>query len=141
MPENSAKEILSILSQQRNPRALILGYSYKANVGDTRETPVESLARRLKEGGCQVLIHDPLVDIGETPGWAERVSELSKCKSLDIVIIATFHREYDFSNTQLWDSLKTSMNRARIYDGRRVLSREAMESTDWEYYGVGMPIL
>ena len=36
MPENSADEILTILSGKTKPRVLILGYSYKANVGDTR---------------------------------------------------------------------------------------------------------
>lgn len=139
MPENSADEILTILSGKTKPRVLILGYSYKANVGDTRETPVEYLGKRISDGGCRVFIHDSLVEIEETPEWGERIIEISDCRDLDIVIIATFHEEYDFANSQFWDSLKNSMETPKIFDGRRVLNKEVVSSSGWEYYAVGMP--
>ena len=139
MPINAANEILTILHSKNTPRILILGYSYKANVGDIRETPVEPLASYLKEGGCEVLIHDPLVDREEIPNWAEVVSEPTKCKDLDLVIMATYHEEYNFSNTRFWKKMFSIMKRAIIYDGRRVLPREDMESSGWLYYGVGAP--
>ena len=139
MPENSADEILTILSGKTKPRVLILGYSYKANVGDTRETPVEYLGKRISEGGCEVFIHDSLIEIEETPAWGERVVEISDCRDLDIIIIATFHKEYDFANSKFWDSLKNCMETPRIFDGRRVLDKERVSSSGWEYYAVGMP--
>ena len=71
MPENSADEILTILSGKTKPRVLILGYSYKANVGDTRETPVEYLGKRISDRGCEVFIHDSLIEIEETPEWGK----------------------------------------------------------------------
>jgi len=139
MPKNTANEILSILSEEENPKVLILGYSYKANVGDTRETPVNPLAFHLKEGGCDVLIHDPLVKIGDLPTWAEGVSEPKKCNDLDLIILATFHEEYNYSNEEFWKSMFSEMKIARVYDGRRVLPKDEMISTGWEYYGVGSP--
>ena len=139
MPKNTANEILSILSEEENPKVLILGFSYKANVGDTRETPVNPLAFHLKEGGCDVLIHDPLVKIGDLPTWAEGVSEPKKCNDLDLIILATFHEEYNYSNEEFWKSMFSEMKIARVYDGRRVLPKDEMISTGWEYYGVGSP--
>jgi|TARA_B100000686_G_scaffold338263_1_gene410558 nucleotide sugar dehydrogenase len=138
MPKNSANQILSILGEVEKPKVLILGYSYKANVGDTRETPVEPLASHLKEGGCEVLIHDPLVDVRDLPSWVESVSEPTKCDDLDLIILATFHGEYNFNN-ELWKSMFSQMKVARVYDGRRVLPKDEMISYGWEYYGVGNP--
>jgi nucleotide sugar dehydrogenase len=139
MPENAASEILGILENEGESRVLILGYSYKANVGDTRETPVEPLAINLKEGGCDVMIHDPLVGQEELPDWVENVVDPSECRKIDLIVLATSHENYDFSNVDFWSSMKNIMTRARIYDGRRTLPREEMESDGWQYYGIGNP--
>ena len=139
MPNNAASDILEILRNEESPAVLILGYSYKANVGDTRETPVEPLANILKEGGCEVMIHDPLVGRGEVPDWAKKVTEISECGKIDLVVLATSHENYDISNIDFWSPIKNTMEKAQIYDGRRTLPREQMESEGWQYYGVGNP--
>ena len=139
MPDNAASEILEILGNEETPRVLILGYSYKDNVGDTRETPVEPLLNNLKEGGCEVMIHDPLVGAEELPDWAKKVTELSEHGKIDLVVLATSHENYDISNVDFWGSIKNTMERPRIYDGRRTLPREQMESDGWQYNGVGNP--
>ena len=120
---------------------MILGYSSKANVGDTRETPVEPLVNNLKEGGCEVVIHDPLVGLEELPDWAKKVTELSECGKIDLVVLATSHENYDISNVDFWSSIRNTMERPRLYDGRRTLPREQMEADGWQYYGVGNPRL
>ena len=43
-------------------RVLILGVSYKAGVGDTRESPALQIIRLLRELGAEVSFHDPHVD-------------------------------------------------------------------------------
>ena len=140
MPINTANEILTILDEVGNSRVLILGYSYKANVGDTRETPVKSLINHLKEGGCEVLLHDPLVPEEEMPDWVVKIPEPTSCSDLDIIVLATFHEQYNFSNKDFWNSMMSTMKNAQIYDGRRALPREKMETMGWKYHGVGAPI-
>ena len=39
----------------------VLGVAYKANVGDSRESPALRLIERLSAGGADVAVHDPLV--------------------------------------------------------------------------------
>ena len=41
----------------------ILGYAFKANTNDTRETPAKTIAEDLIEEGAFVAIHDPKVEI------------------------------------------------------------------------------
>lgn len=43
-------------------KVLILGFAYKKNCSDIRNTKVACLARELENRGCIVHIHDPLVD-------------------------------------------------------------------------------
>jgi nucleotide sugar dehydrogenase len=45
---------------------LLLGVSYRGDVGDTRFSPVEPFYRRLIRAGAEVLLHDPYV-----PHWVE----------------------------------------------------------------------
>jgi nucleotide sugar dehydrogenase len=45
----------------RGARVLVVGLSYKAGVGDSREAPALEIIRRLRAEGAQVAFHDPLV--------------------------------------------------------------------------------
>src|ERR1700726_4112938 len=58
----------SVISQAMNhglqrslsgSRVLILGVAYKADIGDTRETPAEKLVHLLRNAGADVSYHDP----------------------------------------------------------------------------------
>ena len=140
MPINTADEILGILENVDHPRVLVMGYSYKANVGDTRETPVSPMVNRLKNSGCEIIIQDPLVNTEDLPDWVEEFVNPTECKSIDLVVLATPHQEFEYANNILWESIKEIMNKPRVYDGRRVLPRQKMESDGWEYHGVGNPI-
>jgi UDP-N-acetyl-D-glucosamine dehydrogenase len=70
-------------------KIIVIGVSYKPNVADTRETPVESLITGLQERGAMVFWHDDLVK--EWKG--ERSTQLSQ--KFDLAIIATPHDYLD----------------------------------------------
>jgi UDP-N-acetyl-D-glucosamine dehydrogenase len=70
-------------------KLLVVGVSYKPNVADVRETPVEALIEGLKEQGAQVSWHDDLVK--------EWNGEKSVALSIDfdLAILATPHDYLD----------------------------------------------
>jgi len=75
----------------KSKKVLVIGVSYKPNVADVRETPVEALISGLKNKGAQVLWHDDLVK-----EWnGEKSAALSS--NFDLVIIATPHDYLDLS--------------------------------------------
>jgi len=72
-------------------KVLVIGVSYKPNVADVRESPVESLIVGLKQKGAQVSWHDDLVK-----EWnGEKSVALSS--NFDLAIIATPHDYLDLT--------------------------------------------
>jgi UDP-N-acetyl-D-glucosamine dehydrogenase len=73
---------------------LLLGVSYKAGVGDLRESPALKIARLLGELGAEVSYHDPHVpEVSELGLASVPLDEaLAAC---DVVCIVTAHAEVD----------------------------------------------
>jgi len=75
----------------KSKKVLVVGVSYKPNVADVRETPVEALISGLKNKGAQVFWHDDLVR-----EWnGEKSVTLSS--DFDLAIIATPHDYLDLT--------------------------------------------
>jgi UDP-N-acetyl-D-glucosamine dehydrogenase len=79
----------------RGSRVLLLGVSYKAGVGDTREAPALKIARLLGDLGAEVSYHDPHVaEVGELGLRSTPLAEaLGGC---DIACVVTAHPEIDY---------------------------------------------
>ena len=138
MPSSSAMEILQILEDSgvKSPKILVMGYSYKPETGDTRETPVLELTNVLSSSGAQVLVWDPFVGNRDFPEWVIPIEDPLEISNLDMVVIATSHnmvKEID------WKGMVENCRDARVYDGRRDLEPSEMESMGWSYFGVGYP--
>lgn len=81
-------ELLSQLAADRPiTRVAILGASYKANVGDDRESPALEVAGLLVEEGMEVRIHDPYIERYNGP--VERVLD-----GAEAVLLLTDHNVY-----------------------------------------------
>jgi UDP-N-acetyl-D-glucosamine dehydrogenase len=69
----------------KDKKVLVVGVSYKPNVSDVRETPVETLISGLKQKGAQVSWHDDLVKV-----WNGEES-VALSSDYDLAILATPH--------------------------------------------------
>lgn len=61
MPIHVVKLLHELVGSQPVERVAILGASYKANVGDDRESPSLEIAELLRAEGIDVAIHDPYI--------------------------------------------------------------------------------
>jgi len=75
----------------KDKKVLVVGVSYKPNVADTRESPVEALISGLRGKGAQVIWHDDLVKV-----WKGEKS-VALSGDFDLAIIATPHDYLDLS--------------------------------------------
>jgi UDP-N-acetyl-D-glucosamine dehydrogenase len=76
-------------------RILILGASYKAGIGDTRESPALKIIRMLRERGGEVSYHDPHVP--QLPELELSSVPLDEAiDSADLAAIVTAHPELDY---------------------------------------------
>jgi UDP-N-acetyl-D-glucosamine dehydrogenase len=92
----------SVISQAMNhglqrslsgSRILVLGVAYKADIGDTRETPAEKLIKLLRNAGAEVAYHDPHVAEFEGMTSAALAPEEYHC-----VAIVTAHTSVDYGD-------------------------------------------
>ncbi|GAA2524493.1 nucleotide sugar dehydrogenase [Pilimelia columellifera] len=84
---------------------LVLGLAYKANSGDTRETPTNSLIQLLCRNGASVSVCDPLVR--DLPAQLERdypgvkpiapADVLDAAQLADLCVLVTDHDEFDYA--------------------------------------------
>jgi UDP-N-acetyl-D-glucosamine dehydrogenase len=79
----------------RGSRILILGVSYKAGVGDTRESPALKIIGLLRELGGDVSYHDPHVPELSEHGLSS-VDLDEALASADLTAIVTPHPELDY---------------------------------------------
>lgn len=79
----------------KDSRILILGVSYKAGVGDTRESPAIKIIRLLAELGADLRYHDPHVPEMKEVGLEHSNDLDSALEEADLSVIVTSHPEVD----------------------------------------------
>ena len=91
LPDHFVRRAEEKIGGLKGKKILIIGVSYKPNVADVRETPVEALIAGVKNKGAEVFWHDDLVK-----EWnGEKSVALSS--DYDLAIIATPHDYLDLS--------------------------------------------
>jgi len=117
-------------------KILFLGWSYKAEVGDHRETPAEHLALALTNSGIDVSVWDPHLERDVYPNNIDVISDIDSAEGFDLVVLVTGHSVcIDLD----WESLLNRMRKPLVYDGRRVLDIKKLEEIGWNVYAVGRP--
>lgn len=102
-------------------RVLILGASYREDVGDTRHSPSLTLARMLAEKQATVAIADPLVDVDIGMPLHR---DLPEAAGFDAVILAVGHKQYRAIDLAAWSGAE----RPVVLDANGVLSRRQLAS-------------
>ena len=95
MPTYFVGRASEMLGGLKDRKVLVIGVSYKPNVADIRETPVEALISGLKKSGAVVSWHDDLVK-----SWNGE-SSVALSGGFDLAILATPH---DYLNLSLLGS-------------------------------------
>ena len=133
MPYFCMDKIERALNDQHKPvrgsRVLLLGVSYKAGVGDIRESPALKIIQLLRKSGAEVRYHDPHV-----PELAEHDLRSVSLDDLDadLVVIVTAHPSVDHEAVvarapAVLDLRGTTrhLGAAQLYEGQLRLGREA----------------
>lgn len=99
----------------KNSKIVVLGLSYKENVGDDRESPSEQLINELKHYQAQVTIVDPYIE--ETQVYGTLESDLYQAlEDADAMVLMTAHQEFRDLDFQ---KAKKLMKIPIIVDARR----------------------
>ena len=105
MPKFVIEKITRALNDEsraiRGSKIGLLGMSYKANVGDVRESPSLRVAELLQDLGAEIHFFDPHVESAQlfhgTPrAFKVQGSTLDEVLNCDCVVLLTNHRAYDY---------------------------------------------
>ncbi|MCS4122751.1 nucleotide sugar dehydrogenase [Salinibacter ruber] len=123
MPRHTFDRLQAALDETVHGKTvLLLGVSYRKDVGDTRYTPAEYLYDLLQEHGATVRLHDPYVKHWEERDRAvEQDLEAVLTDGLDAVVFSTPHSEYE-DNAELHRRLHALSHVIVVHDAWGVLS-------------------
>ena len=141
MPSHVAGVLTDVMWSAKVPadaaKVLLLGWSYKAEVGDPRETQAEPLAETLMAKGITVGELDPHLESSMFPEGVISETDVSEANGYDMVVLVTAHKAcLDLD----WNALLSNMRTPLLYDGRRVLDLDTLKSMGWQCYAVGKPL-
>ena len=93
------QQLIKLLADRDLPlkklRVGILGFTFKENVPDIRNSKVVDIYRELRSYGVEPLVHDPLAHAAEVVHeYDVELSPLSEFNALDAVILAVPHVDY-----------------------------------------------
>ena len=134
------KEMFNTLA---NKKIAIFGFAFKADTGDTRETPAGTVVRLLADEHVRIAITDPKalpnakLDLVDLKG-AEIVYEADAykaAKEADAIVVMTDWAEYPKLD---WAKLYKSMRKpALVYDTRNCLDTAALRKLGFKTLNIG----
>lgn len=135
MPLVSLEKLDAQLGGLKGRKILLLGLSYRQDVGDTRHSPSETFYTAACARGAQVVCFDPLV--ADWPGFAGTLpATLPSPAGLDAVVLAVPHAAFQAIDLPKW----LGSHRPLIFDANNVLTaaqRAAAGELGCRCYGIG----
>lgn len=125
-PVRIIEKVKAHFNGQTKPKVMALGLSYKADVGDIRESPALQIATALNDAGMEVITVDPHVVDGDVKLHLRSIKEIPQLVSeLDALLVFVDHQE--FLDLDM-DSLVSNMRGNFFLDTRgRLLPNTAPE--------------
>ena len=93
--ENCVKMLIKADKAVKGAKVAILGFTFKENCPDTRNTKVIDIVNELKEYGIDPIIADPQADAEEARKlYGVEFVDMDSIKDMDAVVLAVAHREF-----------------------------------------------
>lgn len=136
------KVIRTMFNSISSKHIAVLGFAFKKDTSDTRESPAISIIQTFVNEGAIVKIYDPEVseaqirrDINGDVEVAHSIAEAAEGASA--IIVATDWDEFKSSSID-WNSIYSSMSKpAFLFDGRAIFDAHAMTRIGFQTYTVG----
>lgn len=135
--EQLVKKLIAADIAVKGAKVAVLGFTFKENCPDTRNTKVIDIIKELKEYGISPLIADPVADAEEAERlYGIQFSDMSEIKECDAVILAVAHTEFaSYTMDELNGMYKDVENKKKVLiDIKGLLDRKKYESDGFSYW-------
>lgn len=135
--ESTVKNLIKADVSIKNAKVAILGFTFKENCPDTRNTKIVDIYNELKEYGITAEIADPAADADEAKRlYGIRFVDMASIKDCDAVILAVAHEQFkDLSAADFDKMFKAGDNSQKVLvDIKGLLDRKAYEAAGYNYW-------
>jgi len=152
----SEKMVEKMFNTVTGKKIAILGFAFKKDTGDVRETPSMFVVRDLLEEGAKIHVYDPEVkredmwiemdytcgvNVSNTPNLESSITTspdvASACDGAHAIAVLT---EWDVFKTLDYEAIYQTMTKpAFIFDGRNILDHAKLRKIGFEVYAIGKP--
>ena len=133
--ESLVKKLIQADIPVKSAKVAILGFTFKENCPDTRNTRIIDIVNELKEYGITPVIADPVADADEAKHeYGMEFVDMNTIKDMDAVILAVSHEE--FSSLTMEDMAKfySGEHTKVLLDIKGLLNRKEYENAGYIYW-------
>ena len=132
--ENVVKHLIAAEKPVRGAKVAILGFTFKEDCPDTRNTKVIDIVNELREYGITPSVADPVADAEEALRlYGIRFTDEDEIRGMDAVVIAVAHGRFRTLSMDRIDGMFGEGNRV-LLDLKGLLDRREYESAGYSYW-------
>ena len=132
--ENLIKKLISSGKRVKDARVAILGFTFKENCPDTRNSKVFDIVKELREYGIEPVIADPVADSDEAKHLYDvEFANMSQIYNMDAVVFAVSHNEFSSFNIEHIDTF-FGEGKKILFDVKGIFNRQQYEDAGYCYW-------
>ncbi|MCF7790557.1 MAG: nucleotide sugar dehydrogenase [Victivallales bacterium] len=137
------KVLVNMFNSITEKRIALFGFAFKADTGDTRESPAIYISELLAEEKAEIAIYDPKAIENAKFDLAGLDADIDYCSSpytavenAHAILIMTEWNEFrDYDYKKLFEKMKKP---AFVFDGRNILDHKKLYNIGFNVYPLGM---
>lgn len=132
--QSCVKKLIAADKPVRNAKVAILGFTFKENCPDTRNSKVIDIVKGLREYCIESVIADPQADAAEAKRlYKVEFSDMDKIKDMDAVIFAVAHTEFNNFTMEQMDRFFGEGKKV-LLDIKGLFNRKEYEDAGYSYW-------
>lgn len=137
----TSKMVAQMFNTIANKKIAVLGFAFKADTGDTRESPAIRVCRNLLEEHALVRVSDPKaiqnakLELGDVEGVEYFEDPYEAVKGSHAIAVLTEWKHYaDLDFQRIYDSMEKP---AFVFDGRNILPHDRLFAIGFNVHPIG----
>ena len=133
--ENIVKQLFRKDISFKNARVAILGFTFKEDCPDTRNTKVIDIVKELRDYGIEPILCDPEADAEEAKReYGIEFTDYKDLKALDLMVIAVAHESFKDKTLEDFDKLYQNPEAKILIDLKGILDKQICEKQNYTYW-------
>ena len=132
--ENCVKSLIKAGKAVQGAKVAILGFTFKENCPDTRNSKVFDIVKELREYGIEPVVADPAADADEARRlYGVEFVDIAEVRGMDAVVLAVAHSQFAALSQADFDAM-FGAGRKVLLDIKGLLDRAAYERAGYLYW-------